>query len=235
MSIAKAYLKKYPGTVKFSISQGGSDIGIGDVARKRVSIGASSRDLQSGDPGGLVFNKIARDGVCVVTNPDNPIDQPVPAAGAGHLLRQGPPLGRRPGREGHRADRPRRPHAGLRYAGRVPQHLHGPVAERRAERLAEGDQRPRPDRGRRRPATRSATSTSSSPRARTPSRTRASPATCATPSRASTRACVTSGSSRLVSPRARSRSSSTSRARLPSRAASSRRTTCRTSSGRLVV
>jgi phosphate transport system substrate-binding protein len=72
VNIAKAYAKKYPGTVKFSILQGGSDIGIGDVARKRVSIGASSRDLQiPGDPGGLVANKIARDGVCVVTNPDN--------------------------------------------------------------------------------------------------------------------------------------------------------------------
>jgi phosphate transport system substrate-binding protein len=71
LKIAQAYNKKFPGTVKFSISQGGSDIGIGDVARKRVSIGSSSRDLQSGDPGGLVFNKIARDGVCVVTNPDN--------------------------------------------------------------------------------------------------------------------------------------------------------------------
>jgi phosphate transport system substrate-binding protein len=69
--IAQAYAKKYPGEIKFRISQGGSDIGIGDVARKRVAIGASSRDLQSGDPGGLVFNKIARDGVCVVTHPDN--------------------------------------------------------------------------------------------------------------------------------------------------------------------
>lgn len=71
--LAKAYVKKYPGTVSFRISQGGSDIGIADVSRKRVSIGASSRDLQSGDPGGLVFSKIARDGVCVVTHPDNPI------------------------------------------------------------------------------------------------------------------------------------------------------------------
>src|SRR4051794_9367413 len=71
LKIAQAYAKKFPGAAKFSISQGGSDIGIGDVARKRVSIGASSRDLQSGDPGGLVFNKIARDGVCVVTHPDN--------------------------------------------------------------------------------------------------------------------------------------------------------------------
>src|SRR3954465_590558 len=71
VKIAEAYNKKFPGTVKFSISQGGSDIGIGDVARNRVSIGSASRALQGGDPGGLVFNKIARDGVCVVTNPDN--------------------------------------------------------------------------------------------------------------------------------------------------------------------
>ena len=72
-ALAKSYLKKYPKSAKFRISQGGSDIGIGDVARKRVAIGASSRDLQSGDPGGLQFNKIARDGVCVVTHPDNAI------------------------------------------------------------------------------------------------------------------------------------------------------------------
>jgi phosphate transport system substrate-binding protein len=71
--LAQAFVKKYPGQAKFSIAQGGSDIGIGDVAAKRVSIGASSRDNQTGDPGGLVFNKIARDGVCVVTNPDNPV------------------------------------------------------------------------------------------------------------------------------------------------------------------
>jgi phosphate transport system substrate-binding protein len=73
LKLAQAFAKKYPNEVSFKISQGGSDIGIGDVARKRVSIGASSRDLQSGDPGGLVFTKIARDGVCVVTNPSNSV------------------------------------------------------------------------------------------------------------------------------------------------------------------
>jgi phosphate transport system substrate-binding protein len=73
VSIAKAFVKKYPGQAKFSILQGGSDIGIGDVAHGRVSIGASSRDQQQGDPTGLGWNKIARDGVCVVTNPDNGI------------------------------------------------------------------------------------------------------------------------------------------------------------------
>jgi phosphate transport system substrate-binding protein len=65
-----AYRKKFP-KVKFTLSQGGSDIGISDVAHKRVSIGSSSRDQQQGDPGGLVFSKIARDGICVVTHPDN--------------------------------------------------------------------------------------------------------------------------------------------------------------------
>lgn len=58
--------------VKFTIAQGGSDVGINDVARGRVSIGNSSRDPISGsDPGGLVFNKIARDAICLITNKRN--------------------------------------------------------------------------------------------------------------------------------------------------------------------
>jgi phosphate transport system substrate-binding protein len=72
VDLIKAYKKKNPST-KFAVSQGGSDVGIGDVARKRVNIGASSRDQQAGDPGGLTFTKIARDGICVVTNPANSI------------------------------------------------------------------------------------------------------------------------------------------------------------------
>jgi phosphate transport system substrate-binding protein len=73
VQLAKGYLKKHPGSVKFRISQGGSDIGIDDVARGRVQIGNSSRDLQDGDPGGLQFTKVAKDGVCIVTHPDNAI------------------------------------------------------------------------------------------------------------------------------------------------------------------
>lgn len=70
--LAKRYLKQYPGRVKFKLAQGGSDVGIADVAKGRVSIGNSSRDEKVGsDPGGLVFNKIARDAICVVTNPSN--------------------------------------------------------------------------------------------------------------------------------------------------------------------
>jgi phosphate transport system substrate-binding protein len=36
-----------------------------------VTIGNSSRDKKDTDPGGIVFNKIARDAICVVTNPNN--------------------------------------------------------------------------------------------------------------------------------------------------------------------
>ena len=73
--LAKGYLKAKAGKgkVKFRILQGGSDIGIADVSRGRVTIGMSSRDPQPSDPGGLVFNRIARDGVCIATHPDNPL------------------------------------------------------------------------------------------------------------------------------------------------------------------
>jgi phosphate transport system substrate-binding protein len=73
--LAVAYLKK-PGIrskVSFRLSAGGSDVGINDVARGRVTIGNSSRDPQPADPGGLVFNRIARDAICIVTNDANPI------------------------------------------------------------------------------------------------------------------------------------------------------------------
>jgi phosphate transport system substrate-binding protein len=71
--LAKRYVSKHKGKAKFVILQGGSDIGITDVSRGRVTIGMSSRDPKAADPGGIVFNKFARDGVCVVTNPSNRI------------------------------------------------------------------------------------------------------------------------------------------------------------------
>jgi phosphate transport system substrate-binding protein len=70
--LAKSFVKRNKGT-KFVILQGGSDIGITDVSRGRVTLGMSSRDPKAADPGGIVFNKIARDAVCVVTNKSNPI------------------------------------------------------------------------------------------------------------------------------------------------------------------
>jgi phosphate transport system substrate-binding protein len=73
--LASAYLD-VPGIrskVSFRLAAGGSDIGINDVARGRVTIGNSSRDPVPGDPDGLVFNKIARDAICLVTHPSNAI------------------------------------------------------------------------------------------------------------------------------------------------------------------
>ena len=69
--LAKEYLKTHKGKVKFKLAQGGSDVGVADVAAGRVTIGNSSRDPKDSDPGGLVFNKIAKDAICVVTNPAN--------------------------------------------------------------------------------------------------------------------------------------------------------------------
>lgn len=73
VQLAKAYNKSNKGTA-FRILQGGSDIGIKDVSRGRVTFGMASRDLQpASDPGGLKAYKIARDGVCIVTHPSNPL------------------------------------------------------------------------------------------------------------------------------------------------------------------
>ncbi len=56
------------------VSQGTSDAGVNDVSKGRVDIGDVSRDpIIGSDPKGLVFTKIARDGVCMITNPKNPI------------------------------------------------------------------------------------------------------------------------------------------------------------------
>lgn len=57
---------------KPKVGQGTSDAGVNDVASGRVDIADVSRDPIVGvDPHGLVFTKIARDGICIVTNPKN--------------------------------------------------------------------------------------------------------------------------------------------------------------------
>lgn len=71
--LIKGYLKQYKGRARFKLAQGGSDVGVADVAAGRVSIGLSSRDAKGGDPGGIVFNKIARDALCVTTNANNKV------------------------------------------------------------------------------------------------------------------------------------------------------------------
>jgi phosphate transport system substrate-binding protein len=70
--LARAWIKTKQGKkYAFKVSQGGSNVGVSDVAKGRVSIGASSRDPAPSDPGGLVFTRIARDALCIVTNPGN--------------------------------------------------------------------------------------------------------------------------------------------------------------------
>ena len=71
VALATKYNKLYD--VGFRIFQGGSDIGVNDVAHGRVTIGDASRDPLPSDPSGLYWYKIARDAVCVITNPANPI------------------------------------------------------------------------------------------------------------------------------------------------------------------
>ncbi len=72
--LAAAYHKAYPNIPKPKVTGGQSDIGIQGVAEGRFDIGDSSRDPIKGvDPKGLDFYKIARDGVCIITNPNNTI------------------------------------------------------------------------------------------------------------------------------------------------------------------
>ncbi len=72
--LASAYHKAYPKIPAPQVQGGQSDIGISGVASGRFDIGDSSRDpLPATDPHGLVFTKIARDGVCVITNNANPM------------------------------------------------------------------------------------------------------------------------------------------------------------------
>jgi phosphate transport system substrate-binding protein len=72
--LALAYHKAYPHIPAPKLGGGQTAVGISDAAAGRVDIGMASRDPIKGvDPKGLVFTKIARDGVCVITNTANPL------------------------------------------------------------------------------------------------------------------------------------------------------------------
>ena len=71
--LASAYHKAYPGIPAPEVEGGQSDIGISGVNEGHFDIGDSSRDPLPTDPKGLVFTKIARDGVCIITNNANPL------------------------------------------------------------------------------------------------------------------------------------------------------------------
>ncbi len=70
--LAQKYVKLYPHKFKFKIAQGGSQVGINDVAAGRVSIADVSREAEIGiDPPHLDFYPIAKYGICVITNKAN--------------------------------------------------------------------------------------------------------------------------------------------------------------------
>jgi phosphate transport system substrate-binding protein len=72
--LATAYHKAYPKIPAPKVGGGQTDIGIDDAASGKVDIGDASRDpIEGVDPKGLVFSKIARDGICVITNSSNPL------------------------------------------------------------------------------------------------------------------------------------------------------------------
>jgi phosphate transport system substrate-binding protein len=64
--------KKNPG-VQITIAEGGSGVGIKDVAEGKVNIGNASRALKPTDPAGLVANTIGYDAICVIVNPKNTV------------------------------------------------------------------------------------------------------------------------------------------------------------------
>jgi phosphate transport system substrate-binding protein len=72
--LATAYHRQFPRIPAPSIGGGQSDVGISGASEGHFDIGDSSRDPIPGvDPHGLRFTKIARDGVCVITNTANPV------------------------------------------------------------------------------------------------------------------------------------------------------------------
>ncbi len=72
--LATAYHHAFPKIPTPKVGGGQSDIGISGAATGRFDIGDSSRNPIPGvDPKGLVFTKIAQDGICVITSPQNPI------------------------------------------------------------------------------------------------------------------------------------------------------------------
>jgi phosphate transport system substrate-binding protein len=82
--LASAYHRAFPSIPAPKVGGGQTAIGINDAHAGRVDIGDASRDPIKGvDPTGLVFTKVARDGVCVITNTKNPVGTLSPETVAG--------------------------------------------------------------------------------------------------------------------------------------------------------
>ncbi len=73
---AKAFMKKYP-DIRVSVQGGGSGTGIRQVGEGIIDIGAASRELTEEERKrypNLVATPIALDGIAVIVNPQNPVN-----------------------------------------------------------------------------------------------------------------------------------------------------------------
>lgn len=72
--LSAAYHRTFPRLQGPKVGGGQTDIGISDVHGGKVDIGDASRDPIPGvDPKGLIFTKIAQDGICVITSSQNTV------------------------------------------------------------------------------------------------------------------------------------------------------------------
>ena len=67
------YRHERPRAPRFDLSVGGTDAGIADTVRGISDAALVSRDLEPGDPRGLVLTRLARSGVCLVSHRSNPV------------------------------------------------------------------------------------------------------------------------------------------------------------------
>jgi len=71
--LAYFYRHDVPDPPQFALTGGVSTTGIADAQRGISDAGLVARDLGPGDPPGLVSTRIARSGLCLVTNRANPV------------------------------------------------------------------------------------------------------------------------------------------------------------------
>jgi phosphate transport system substrate-binding protein len=71
--LAYFYRHAVPRPPRFALTGGGTSAGIADAARGITDAALVSRGLGAGDPPGLVLTRLARSGVCLVSNRANPV------------------------------------------------------------------------------------------------------------------------------------------------------------------
>jgi len=74
--VAEAYMDQHP-DVDIKVSGGGSGAGVSAIGKKTVDIGMSSRALKDDEKAqysGLVMIPVAKDGVAIIVNSENPVE-----------------------------------------------------------------------------------------------------------------------------------------------------------------